>query len=71
MQDCNFFICPFVCVSHLCYPLKRIRSLYKNHYKFLLKRIKIYAKHVLIKGAKIIHHDIITAPWVNCHLGGS
>ena len=28
-------------------------------------------KHILINGANIIHDDKLTAPWVNCHLGGN
>ena len=28
-------------------------------------------KHILIKGANIIYDDKLTAPYVNCHLGGN
>ena len=28
-------------------------------------------KQILINGANIIYDDKLTAPWVNCHLGGN
>ena len=28
-------------------------------------------KHILINGANIIYDDKLTAPWVDCHLGGN